>query len=236
MRSYEEKVFQLFDKIVTVSDNDRHLIQQTVPDTNVTVIDNGVDTEYFKQIPGKEKDFCVVFTGSLDWFPNEDAMMYFIDEIWPLVLRKFSESRFTIVGRNPSRDLLGMVEKNQSVNVTGTTPDVRPFIDEAVVYAVPLRVGGGSRLKILEAFAMCKPVISTTIGAEGLDVCHQRDILIADSPQEFAEGICQLMVDSAMRHQIARKGHALVKKKHEWKHLARKLEQVWDDTACKRND
>ncbi len=236
MEIYERRVFRRFKHIVAVSEADKAIIAQQSPATDISVIENGVDMEYFTPAPGREKSFSLVFTGSLDWFPNEDGMVYFLNEIWPLVQKKFPGCSFSIVGRDPGQTLINQAAKYPSVTLTGTVPDVRPYIDEAAVYVVPLRVGGGSRLKILEAFAMKKPVVSTTIGAEGLDVHNRKELIIADSPQDFADAIGELFSDHKFSSTIAASGHYLVVEKYQWKFLAQKLEQVWKCVATSQDN
>ncbi len=235
MDRYERKAFRWFDHIVAVSGADRDLIAGRGSDATITVIENGVDTDYFTASAVQEKPFSLVFTGSLDWFPNEDCMIYFLGEIWPRVLKKFPACTLTIVGRNPGNALAERAAGHPSVRLTGTVEDVRPFIDEAAVYVVPLRVGGGSRLKILEAFSMNKPVVSTSIGAEGLDVQDRRELIIADSPGDFADALGEMFIDQRLRESLAENGRSLVLKQYRWESLAEKLEQVWLRAAAGKN-
>jgi glycosyltransferase involved in cell wall biosynthesis len=163
----------------------------------------------------------------MDWRPNVDGMLYFLDEIWPLVLEKFPDAALTIVGRRPMPILKERVKNFSSVKLTGTVDDVRPYIEKADVYIVPLRIGGGSRLKILEALSMKKPIVSTSIGAEGLKVANGENILLADSPVDFSNVIGGLFHDSTLRQHLSESGRQLVEEQYQWKVIAGKLENSW---------
>jgi len=158
----------------------------------------------------------MVFTGSLDWRPNVDAILYFLDGIWPLIRASHPEASFTIVGRRPTDVLKDKAGGMPGIMLTGTVDDVRPYIEEAQVYVVPLRVGGGSRLKILEALSMKKAVVSTSVGAEGLDVCAGENILTADTPADFAAAVSRLYRESALRERLGTSGRRLVESRYEW--------------------
>ena len=227
MEQFEREAFSLFTRVVAVSDQDKALIDQWAPEDQSTVVPNGVDIDYFRSSGLSQKPHSVVFTGSLDWRPNVDCMLYFLDEIWPLVLQTFPNASFTIVGRRPTRQLQDRMKNEHSVKLTGTVDDVRPYIEKASVYIVPLRIGGGSRLKILEALSMRKAVVSTSIGAEGLTVIPDRELLIADEPEDFAKAIAGLFQDPALCDRLGSSGHKLVEKHYQWKALANKLEEVW---------
>jgi sugar transferase (PEP-CTERM/EpsH1 system associated) len=232
MEAFERDAFSYFTRVIAVSEEDRLSIAQTQPEDRVVVVENGVDTEYFNPSGMASKRNSLVFTGAMDWRPNVDSMLYFLDEIWPMVVKEFPDSTLTIVGRNPAEVLRRKVANLASVQVTGTADDVRPYVEEASVYIVPLRIGGGSRLKILEALSMCKPVVSTSIGAEGLDLMNDCEILIADEPAKFVGAIARLFRDSVLRGRLGSAGRSLVEKRYQWKTLARKLEDVWQEAVC----
>jgi glycosyltransferase involved in cell wall biosynthesis len=183
-----------------------------------------VDIDFFK--PGDETlnvaSREMVFTGSMDWYPNEDAMLYFISDVLPTVLQSIPDATLTIVGRNPTARLRNAA-KAAHITVTGTVDDVRPYIERAAVVIVPLRIGGGTRLKIFEALAMRKAVVSTSIGAEGLPLQDSRHILIANSSRSFAEQIIFLLNMPAERLRLGNAGRNLVRENFAWQQIAEKF-------------
>jgi glycosyltransferase involved in cell wall biosynthesis len=155
----------------------------------------------------------------MDWHPNEDAILHFSEAILPRIRAQIPDVTVTVVGRSPSARLRAIAER-VGIVVTGTVDDVRPYIDEAALYVVPLRACGGTRLKIFEAFAMGKAVVSTTVGAEGLVVTPERDISIADAPDEFAQAVITLLQQPARRHALGQAGRLLVETRYSWEHVA----------------
>ncbi|MBV5330683.1 MAG: glycosyltransferase, partial [Chlorobium sp.] len=192
---------------------------------------NGVDVNYFsRNRPYSQLDplsQILVFTGSLDWRPNVDGLLYFLEQVFPLIKKSYPQSRLVIVGRNPMPVLQAKVAGIQDVTLTGTVDDVRPYMEAAAVYIVPLRVGGGSRLKILEALSMRMPVVSTSIGAEGLDITPDKDILIADTPVSFAAVVGTVFDDRERAENLGKWGRHLVEADYQWHVLADRLETNW---------
>ncbi|MBD3332542.1 glycosyltransferase [candidate division GN15 bacterium] len=221
---FERRAFGWADGATAVASAEAEEIRGWHPKLDVQVVENGVDLEYFHPQDLPEAHGRLVFTGSMDWRPNQDAVKHFMQEIQPLVTRRYPEAMISFVGRNPSEQVLAY-DKDPRARVTGTVDDVRPYIAESEVYVVPLRIGGGSRLKILEALAMQKAVVSTSVGAEGLEVTPGENILIADTPEEFANQIGRLLNDSELRASLGKKGRELVTKRYGWDILARKLER-----------
>jgi glycosyltransferase involved in cell wall biosynthesis len=162
----------------------------------------------------------IVFVGSMDWLPNQDAMVYFVSEIYPKIKLKIPETRLYIVGRRPSEKILRMGEEDDSITVTGTVEDVRPYVDRARVYIVPIRIGGGTRIKIFEALAQKKAVVSTSVGAEGLPLTDGQEILIRDDPRDFADTVCELIRDDRLLEKISTTGRELVCEKYSWNRVA----------------
>jgi len=202
------------DYVVTVSANDRAFFARYVDPKRTAVIPTGVDVDYFHSAGAPEQANSMVFTGSMDWLPNEDAVEYFVAQVLPLVRRAVPDAQFWAVGRRPSAKLRAL--GSERVHVTGTVDDIRPFLDRGAVCVVPLRSGSGTRLKIFEAMAMGKPLVSTTLGAEGLPVTHDKDILLADSPAEFARAIVELLRDPARRRRLGGAARELVERNHSW--------------------
>lgn len=218
MARYEENALARFHHVIAVSKNDRDEMRRFAPQCAITVVPTGVDLEQYSAVPAASGNPpIVVFTGSMDWEPNIDAVEYFCREIWPTILAAFPEARFQIVGRNPH----GRVRRleSSSVEVTGTVHSVANYLRDATVVIVPLRIGGGTRLKIFEAMAMGKAMVSTSIGAEGLDVQHGRDLLLADDPESFAKTILELLRDSALRRRYEQAA-AIQAKRYDWSRIA----------------
>jgi glycosyltransferase involved in cell wall biosynthesis len=219
MRRVERAACARADLTVAVSEDDRARLETLAPSGRCLAIPTGVDTTYFRPSGCAEIRNRLVFTGSMDWHPNEDAVLHFSAAILPRIRAQVPDVTVTVVGRNPSSHLRAVAER-AGIVVTGTVDDVRPYIDEAAVYIVPLRAGGGTRLKIFEAFAMGKAVVSTTVGAEGLPVTPDRDVCIADEPNEFARAVVALLHEPARRHALGQAGRALVDTRYSWDHVA----------------
>ena len=223
MRQYEAATIKRFHHIVAVSEMDKELMIGVDPQS-ITVVPTGVDLQQFR---GTEHPPAlgheVMFLGSMDWEANVDAVTYFCEKIWPRVLSNIPDAKFRIVGRNPHPG----VEKLacDSVEVTGTVRSVIDYLRTAAVVVVPLRIGGGTRLKIYEAMAMGKAIVSTTIGAEGLDVHDGKDIVLSEEPEDFARQIISLLDDAAGRQRLGRAAMQTASK-YDWSVIADRFEAV----------
>jgi glycosyltransferase involved in cell wall biosynthesis len=221
MFAYERDACRRFDHVVAVSAQDSEVMRREYGLGSVTDIPTGVDTHYFSSNGQVEiEPYNLVFTGSMDWLPNEDAIRYFIEQVLPLVKKSVPGATLTVVGRNPHPRLLELSHRDSSIIVTGRVEDVRPYMERAAAYVVPLRIGGGTRLKIFEAMAMEKAVISTSIGAEGLPVRSGEDLLIADEPQGFADAVTRVLTDEIFRRKISKCAAATVRNRFGWAHVA----------------
>jgi len=229
MRDYEVKTCGSFDRCVAVSEVDKDILTENGSAKDVAVVTNGVDCEYFKPQDTEVKQHRLVFTGSLDWIPNEDGMLYFLKEIYPFVKKEIPDVGITIVGRSPGGRLKELAAKDSSVNLTGRVEDVRPHVAEGEVFIAPLRIGGGTRLKILEAMAMGKAVVSTSVGAEGIDAENGKEIMIADKPEEFAQSVIRLFTDDTLKNNLGRAGLDKAKSKYDWNIIAEELDKVWQE-------
>ena len=228
MLRYEGRTLERFDGVLAVSDADRQTFAALYPGAirhPAHVVPTGVDTDYFAPAPSDPASRTLVFTGSMDWLPNEDAMQFFCREILPLVRAEEPDVRFSIVGRAPTPAVRRLAEEHK-VHVTGRVDDVRPYMKEAAVYVVPLRIGGGTRLKIFEAMSMGKAVVSTTVGAEGLPVTNGEHVMLADEPQTFARAVVHLLRDTARRAQLETAARALVVERYDWAAVAGELEDA----------
>jgi len=201
MSRYERQTLARFHHIIAVSEHDRYQMLAMNPDCEITVVPTGVDTQQFQVAPASSASPPrIVFTGSMDWEPNVDAVEYFCGQIWPRILAEFPDAVFQIVGRNPFARVQRLA--SETVQVTGTVPSVTDYLRDATVVVVPLRIGGGTRLKIYEAMAMGKVLVSTSIGAEGLTFQAGRDLLLADDASKFAEAVLFLLRDAGARRKF----------------------------------
>jgi sugar transferase (PEP-CTERM/EpsH1 system associated) len=229
MRWFERDALARFDLVLAVSDADNRTFQRLYPGalrTPVHVVQTGVDTEYFKPCADESvRRAHLVFTGSMDWLPNEDGMVHLVRDILPRIQAAEPEATLSIIGRSPTPTVRRLGEE-RGIEITGRVDDVRPHIAAGSVYVVPLRIGGGTRLKIFEAMAMAKAVVSTTIGAEGLPVRDGEDIVIADEPDRFADAVVRLIRDSDARRQLEIAARRLVVERYDWSAVAQDFEDA----------
>jgi sugar transferase (PEP-CTERM/EpsH1 system associated) len=227
MQNFERDACRRVDCVIAVSEADAEMMQRDYGLAKVYDIPTGVDVEFFK--PTGEiatRPNSLVFTGSMDWLPNEDAMQYFINDVMPLVRQAVPDLRLTIVGRSPYPSLVELAGRDSNIVVTGRVDDVRPYMEEAAAFIVPIRIGGGTRLKIYEAMAMEKPVISTTVGAEGLNVNDGEDLLLADSPADFAKAVVRVLQEPPFARQLGSKGAQKVRQLYAWNKVAEKFDSI----------
>jgi len=221
----EVRYARLADEVIAVSRQNAEFFAQCAGPDKVTAVPTGVDTGYFQPAPGAEDPTRLVFTGSMDWTPNEDCVVYFVEEILPLVRAELPAVSFWVAGRRPSSRLRALAD-GKTVQVTGDVEDIRPYLQQAALYVVPMRSGSGTRLKIYEAMASGKAVVSTTVGAEGLGVTPEKDIVLADSPPEFAQAVTALLRDAARRRELGAAARVLVEERYSWAAAARAFEGV----------
>lgn len=226
MVSHERAECRRFDHVIAVSEEDATLMRERYGVRSVSAVPTGVDIAYFDPSPSAVPEpGRIVFTGSMDWLPNQDAIRWFCAEVMPEVVRRVPDARLSVVGRNPPSSLVGADGAGARVEVTGRVPDVRPYLEAASVVVVPIRIGGGTRLKIYEAMAMGRPVVSTTIGAEGLPVTHGENIVIADEPRELAAAIADLLADPARARELGERSRTWVREHFSWSAVAARFAQ-----------
>jgi polysaccharide biosynthesis protein PslH len=236
MLRFEGAALSRFDLVLAVSDADRQTFQRLYPGalkSPAHVVQTGVDTTYFAPAsasgagpePGSARRAHLVFTGSMDWLPNEDGMLYFVRDILPRIREAEPEATLSIIGRAPTPAVTRLADE-AGIEVTGRVDDVRPHIAAGAVYIVPLRIGGGTRLKIFEAMAMGKAVVSTTVGAEGLPVTSGQDVVIADEPADFAQAVVGVIRDVAARRRIETAARRLVVERYDWSAVAQDFEHA----------
>ena len=231
MGAAERRYLQKADHVLVVSQNDRDMFAEFIEPRKLSVIQTGADTDFFRPSEQTEIPNSLVFTGSMDWLPNEDGIFYFVNEIFPLILSKVPDATLCVVGRNPSQRLKDLAARVPNFQLTGWVEDVRPYLAQGAVCIVPLRIGGGTRLKIYEAMSMGKAVVSTSIGAEGLPVKSRRHLLVADGPSSFAESTLQLLRDPSSREQLGRRARLLVEQNYSWATVSDDFSQVLENVV-----
>ncbi len=235
MRHWEPRYAERFDRCTTVSEVDQQLLMKSNPRLHVDVIPNGVDIERYQLLPLPPEDATpsLMFIGSLEYPPCMDAVLYFCREILPLIRQTLNRVELWIVGAGPPLEVLAL--NGSDVHVTGRVEDVVPYYKRSTVCIVPLRAGGGTRLKILEAMALGRPVVSTTIGCEGLAVVDGEHLLIADTPEEFATQTLRLLHDRRLSQYICANGRRLVEARYGWDKIAARLMDVYDEMVAAPN-
>jgi len=231
MEIYEREVCRSVRRVIAVSAQDAAAMRDGYGASNVEWVPTGVDVEAFSRPRERElRDTArwtdLVFLGSMDWMPNQDGARWFIEEVFPRIRARKADCTVALVGRRPDAGTRDLAARVAGVTVTGTVDDVRPYLWDATISIVPLRVGGGTRLKIYEAMAAGVPVISTAIGAEGLDVNPGENISIADTPGDFADACVALLEDSDRRESLAAKARELVRARYSWDEVAKCFERL----------
>jgi sugar transferase (PEP-CTERM/EpsH1 system associated) len=214
---------------IVCSEREREQLRRIAPEARIEVVENGVDTSYFAGSEGPAASRRIVFVGAMDYFPNSDAAGFFASQIWPQVRSRLEGAELTIVGSNPGPAVLALGEL-PGVKVAGMVPDVRPFYRGALAAVVPLRTGGGTRLKILEAMAAGVPVVSTPLGAEGLEVVPGENVLLAESgdAEGWADRLVSLADSPALRQQLIEAGLRLVRNRYDWEIQGLKLRATYE--------
>ena len=225
----ETKVCAQQDGLLVTSERDISIFNETVPDVPKYLIPNGVDTNYFQPFKTQPEPNSMVFVGMMKYVPNYEGISWFLDEIFPKILEKVPDATITIVGKNPPKSISDRANKN--IIVTGFVEDTRPYVEKSAVYVVPLRMGGGTRLKIMESLAVKKPIVTTSIGCEGIDVVNGESLLIADKPGEFAARVIELFADPERVAELTEKGYELVKNKYRWESIGIQMEQAYKELA-----
>jgi polysaccharide biosynthesis protein PslH len=236
MQAAEKRYLQAADHVLTVSEADRQHFAGFVDAAKLSVIPTGADTEFFSPSKEPETPNSLVFTGSMDWLPNEDGIIYFMKEILPLIWREVREVSLTIVGRNPSPRLKELAAGIANVHLTGWVEDIRPYLSQAEVCVVPLRIGGGTRLKIFEAMSMGKAIVSTTIGAEGLPLRPDEHLLIADDPAHFARSTLALLRNPERRRSLGATARELVLQNYSWRMVAKRFSDILAEVIAKSGE
>lgn len=238
LRTAEQALLRTYTRVVAVSEVDAAQLESLVPGTQVNIVPNGVDVRYFGEAtPGpsgahSRSHDTLVFTGTLGYPPNVDAMRFFVAEIWPLIRARRPATRFWIVGAAPSVEVQALAQ-HPGIEVYASVPDVRPYLADSAVAVVPLRSGSGTRLKILEALAAGRPVVSTTLGAEGLHLKPGRDLLLADTPAEFANAVVTLLERRGYAQEMAAHGQETVRHLYDWDLIGATFQRMLREIAAR---
>lgn len=217
---------------LVVSELDASRLRAIVPQARISVVDNGVDTSFF--MPGATapvgREGGLIFAGGMSWYPNREAMLFFVREIWPALIEGRADRKVTILGRNPPDELLAAA-RDPRISVPGFVPDVRPYCEAALIYICPIKDGGGTRLKILDALAMAKPLVATGLAVEGLGLREEVHYLRAELPQDFVHQIDRIERDPALRERLARAGRELVESCYAWDVIGNKLQAAYENLS-----
>ena len=236
MKAYEQEVCRSARHVIAVSDVDASRMRQMFGVDNVSSVRTGVDIDYFAPPADAAPVGDMVFCGSMDWLPNVDAVVYFIAEILPLIRKKLPAATFTIAGRSPDPKVLRAVDGVQGITITGRVDDMRPYLWGASISVVPLRIGGGTRLKIYECMAAGTPVVSTSVGAEGLRYTNGEDIVLADNPLGFADACIRLLSEESVRSSLARRARERAVNELSWDAVSREFEAILERNRLSRGE
>ncbi len=232
LQSLERTLLNVCDAHTVVSERDKAELLKHNPQANVRVVPNGVDVTAFAYYETTPPGSNLLFVGSMDYHANVDAVLWFTREVWPVIAERFPALKFKIVGRSPAREVQMLA--SDKIEVTGTVDDVRPFYAGACVVVAPLRVGSGTRLKILEAMSMGVPVIATSLGAEGIDVVDEENILLADSAESMVNAIARAVQDADLRGRLISAARRLVRERYDWAIIGESLYRTHLELAQSR--
>lgn len=227
-RDHEIENCEKFDGCFTTSKRDAEILRQRSEHLRCHVIPNGVDSEFFRPNNAHVDPNMILFTGTISYYPNTEGILWFCRNVWPLVKKAKPEATFCIAGKSPPSEIQNLAQSDQNIIVTGAVDDMRDYYSNASVVVVPLRVGGGTRLKILEGMSMQKAIISTSVGAEGIDHSNGDNILLRDTPNDFANAIIRVLEDDNLRTRLELGGRRLVEQKYDWQAVGNILCDVFE--------
>jgi len=226
LRRFELSVMNRFDCCVVVSEEDKQVLRKMGARKDLFVVPNGTDTSFFSPNGESVKEKSIVWLGHMDVHTNKDAVMYFWNEIYPLLRTRDPSIEMTFVGTGPPEEIVAAAERDRLIKVTGFVDDIRPYVGQASVVVVPIRIGSGTRIKILDTMAMGKAIVSTSVGCEGLNIANGRNIMVADDPKSFSESVIELLNDAKMRGEIEKEARDLAKT-YDWGRMVEKQEAVY---------
>ena len=228
---FEFDMYADADRVLALTPEGKQELLDIRPDLNISVVPHGVDVDAFCVSGECSREQAVMFLGNYPHDPNRDAVLYFYENIWPRVKEKVPEALFYVVGKDPTPDLLDLARSDKSVVVTGTVEDVRPYFEKAKVFVNPVRIGGGFRGKILEAMSMGLPIVTTSLGAEGVNAENGRDMIIADDPGDFAAAVIRLLRDDGLCESLGKRARNLAVERFSWEKGVEELEQVLQEVV-----
>jgi glycosyltransferase involved in cell wall biosynthesis len=231
IRKWEEYYWKSCTKLITMSDEDKDFINQTLQNPNkIEVVSNGVDTEWFDQKQKKlPKDPTILSVGTFNWLPNVEAVQFLVNKVWPIVKKKLPTAKLWIVGNAPTKEVFEFQKKDNSITVTGGIPDIRDAFAGAHVLLAPVLSGKGTRYKILEAMASQTPIVATSTAVEGLGVENGKHVLVGNTAEQMAKLTLQLLSDEKLQHTLAKNGKEFVTKNYDWKQISQKLDKIYRD-------
>lgn len=232
---FERRVCSEASMNTVVSDLDERRLREVAGDVRVAVVENGVDTDFFRpdMPPGHGKG-GLIFVGGMSWYPNRDAMIHFVRKVWPLLESDRRSRTLTVIGQNPPEEVRALAGESRRVSAPGWVDDVRPQMDAASIYVCPIRRGGGTRLKILDALAMAKPLVATRFAVQGLELEEGRHYLAADEPEDYVRQIRRLEGDASLRRKLATEGRELVERRYAWKAIGEDLDRAYEEAVAGR--
>jgi len=232
LKEFEKRMCRVFNLCIVVSDYDKSYLNNLCGMDNFAVIPNGVDIHYFEPESIEVKRNHLVWVGGMTGPYNSDAVDFFIEKIWPVIKYEVPEATIDFVGGGATQKLRNKALEDKSVQVLGFVPDIRPIVQRASVFVAPIRTGSGTKIKILNAMAQAKPVVATTIAAEGIDVTPGENILIADDPEEFAKKVLYLLRNEEIAKKMGERGRELIERKYNWDLIAENIHRIYED--CKK--
>ncbi len=226
---YEAQAYQCFDHVVFVADEDRQVLQERTPteDARFTTIPICVDPEEKPLVERVQRPRAITHLGTMFWPPNVEGVLWFAQEVFPRVLAQVPEARFVVIGKDPPREVRALPQKAQDVEVTGYVPDPVAYLAETAAFIVPLHAAGGMRVKILDAWCWGVPIVSTSIGAEGIAVRDGEDILIADTPDTFAQAVVRVLKDPTLGERFRQNGRRWVEERYNWRRVYARWDEVY---------
>jgi glycosyltransferase involved in cell wall biosynthesis len=236
LRRLEESICHQFDVNLTVSELDTETLQERNPQARYHVVENGTDTDYFHPSDAPPEPNTIVFAGSLDWYPNVQGIHFFVRKVWPLLKSQIPRIRLYLVGQRPDHSLTLLPEYDPDIILVADPEDVRPWVWKASAVVCPILDGGGTRLKILDALAAGKAIVSTTIGCEGLLLKHGEHVLLADTPEDFAAEVARVIRDDTLRKSLGRNGRVFVESTYGWNVVCLRLVQAYESACALRSN
>lgn len=237
VKKYEGRILQKYDHTLAVTEIDRMALLEAIASTDaaanskppdISVIPIAVDTEKLQPVDRKHGSTNILTLGTLHYPPNADGIRWFIQQVFPLIRQQKPDATLTIIGKNPPKDFHRFALQDRSINVTGYVPDLVPYLMQAAIMVIPVRAGGGMRVRILEAFAQAMPVVTTTIGLEGIDALPVDDVFVADTPIDFASDVVRLLVDTTLQSQLAVNGRRLAVTRYDWQVVLKEMDAIYN--------